>query len=308
MTDKNLFYEKTSFFTSDEEQIKFVLLPKDTNTNSNKKTSKNIEFNYGNIPNCDEIESKGEDYHPFILNNSFIINNVDMLNINSPFELNEISFEDIIPNSFCKTLTKSTNFKNPLEIEIQKENPMSSVCITLEERKDIFINRKKERDGKKYRFIRRDNVRRTVARFFFNHFLKNMIEKMKKECNCILYLNYFPKKFIFQAEKKRNKHFLDYTFEQLLENKDLYENKDIRNYYTINKKVIDELKSEKNKNIMANKGYDKILKMTYRNLFQKFLNSDEYKNHYEELIKIKGETEAEKFKYFSETFIEEYKN
>ena len=72
-----------------------------------------------------------------------------------------------------------------------------------------------------------------------------MIEKMKKECNCILYLNYFPKKFIFQVEKKRNKHFLDYTFEQLLENKDLYENKDIRNYYTINKKVIDELKSEK---------------------------------------------------------------
>ena len=308
MTDKNLFYEKTSFFTSDEEQIKFVLLPKNTNTNSNKKASKNNEFNYGNLLNCDEIESKGEDYHPSTPNNSFIINNVDMLNINSPFELNEISFEDIIQNSFCKTLTKSTNLKNPLEIEIQKENPMSSVCITLEERKDIIINTKKERDGKKYRFIRRDNVRRTVARFFFNHFLKNMIEKMKKECNCILYLNYFPKKFIFQAEKKRNKHFLDYTFEQLLENKDLYENKDIRNYYTINKKVIDELKSEKNKNIMANKGYDKILKMTYRNLFQKFLNSDEYKNHYEELIKIKGETEAEKFKYFSETFIEEYKN
>ena len=73
------------------------------------------------------------------------MNSSNLKNIynHSSFELNEVSFEDIIPNSFCKTLTKSTNLKNPLEIEIQKENPMSSVCITLEERKDIFINRKK---------------------------------------------------------------------------------------------------------------------------------------------------------------------
>ena len=81
MTDKNLFFEKTSIFTSDEEQIKFVLLPKNTNTNSNKKASKNNEFNFGNLLNCDEIDSKAEEYNPFILNNSFIINNVDMLNI-----------------------------------------------------------------------------------------------------------------------------------------------------------------------------------------------------------------------------------
>ena len=53
--------------------------------------------------------------------------------------------------------------------------------------------------------------------------------------------------------------------------------------------------------------YNKILKTTYRDLFKEFLKSDEYKNHFDYLISNKGKTEAEKFKYFSEIYIDSYK-
>ena len=108
--------------------------------------------------------------------------------------------------------------------------------------------------------------------------------------------------FLKQREKK-NKHYLDYTFEELLENKDLYKNKDPYNYYSINIKVVEALKSEKNKVILDNSRHYENFKMTYRNLYKKFLASDEYRNHYEELLKIKGEEEAEKFKYFANIFL-----
>ena len=303
----NLFYGQTASFTSDKEQIKLQPVLSET-TSPNKITNLDDVSKYSGIVENDKKDINFENFSSFKINNFSIVNNVNMLNIYNPSYLEEVSSFDNFSNSLCQALNKDINMIIPLDVQKQKETAISSVGLALEEKNNSFLNRKKERNENKYRFIRRDNARRAIARFFFNHFLKNLIEKMKKECNCILYLNYFPKKFIFEAEKKRNKHYLDYTFEQLLENKDLYKNKDQKDYYLTNIKVIEALKSEKNKDIMEKSGYDKILKMTYRNLFKEFLKSDEYKNHYDNLIKIKGETEAEKFKYFSEIFIEGYRN
>ena len=303
----NLFYGQRTSSTSDKEQIKLQPVLSET-TSPNKITNLDDVSKYSSIFENDKKDINFENFSSFKINNFSIVNNVNMLNIYNPSYLEEVSSFDNFSNSLCQTLNKDINMIIPLDVQKQKETAISSVGLALEEKNNSFLNRKKERNENKYRFIRRDNARRAVARFFFNHFLKNLIEKMKKECNCILYLNYFPKKFIFEAEKKRNKHYLDYTFEQLLENKDLYQNRDQKDYYFNNIKVVETLKSEKNKDIMEKSGYNKILKMTYRNLFKEFLKSDEYKNHYDNLIKIKGEREAKKFKYFSEIFIEEYKN
>jgi len=303
----NLFYGQTASFTSDKEQIKLQTVLSET-TIPNKITNLDDVSKYSGIVENDKKDINFENFNSFKIKNFSIVNNVNMLNIYNPSYLEEVSSFDNFSNSLCQALNKDINMIIPLDVQKQKETAISSVGLVLEEKNNSFLNRKKERNENKYRFIRRDNARRAIARFFFNHFLKNLIEKMKKECNCILYLNYFPKKFIFEAEKKRNKHYLDYTFEQLLENKDLYQNRDQKDYYFNNIKVVETLKSEKNKDIMEKSGYNKILKMTYRNLFEEFLKSDEYKNHYDNLIKIKGETEAEKFKYFSEIFIEGYRN
>ena len=303
----NLFYGQRTSSTSDKEQIKLQPVLSVTSS-QNKINSPDPVLRNSSLLEDNKMEINLENYNSFKINNLSIVNNVNMLNIYNPSDLEEISSIYNFSNSLCQTLNKDINMQIPLDAQKQKETAISSVGLILEEKNDSFLNRKKVRNENKYRFIRRDNARRAIARFFFNHFLKNLIEKMKKECNCILYLNYFPKKFIFEAEKKRNTHFLDFTFEQLLENKDLYKNKDQKDYYLNNIKVIEALKSEKNKDIMEKSGYDKILKMTYRKLFEEFLKSDEYKNHYDNLIKMKGETEAEKFKYFSEIFIEGYKN
>jgi glycerophosphoryl diester phosphodiesterase len=248
----NLFYGQTASFTSDKEQIKLQPVLSET-TSPNKITNLDDVSKYSSIFENDKKDINFENFSSFKINNFSIVNN-------NPSDLEEVSSFDNFSNSLCQTLNKDINMIIPLDVQKQKETAISSVGLVLEEKNNSFLNRKKERNENKYRFIRRDNARRAIARFFFNHFLKNLIEKMKKECNCILYFNYFPKKFIFEAEKKRNKHYLDYTFEQLLENKDLYKDKDPLNYYETNKKVIDELKSEKYKKIMTDNGHYKTLK------------------------------------------------
>jgi V8-like Glu-specific endopeptidase len=133
---------------------------------------------------------------------------------------------------------------------------------------------------------------------------------MKKKCKCILHLEKFPKDFIFQAVKKSNKHYLEYTLEELFENKKLYENKDPYDVYSINLKVINELKKEKNKEIMAKFGYDKILKMKYRELYEKYLQSNEYKQYRQKIYNLfekKGKTEAEKIEIWFKTFLDRFK-
>ena len=157
--------------------------------------------------------------------------------------------------------------------------------------------------------IREDNFRTGIGRNFMNY-LKNLIEEMKKECKCILYLEKFPKGFILQAVKKSNKHYLEYTLEELFENKKLYEKKDPHDIYSINLKVINELKLEKNKEIMEKFGYDKILKMKYRELYEKYLQSNEYKQYRQKinnLFEKKGKTEAEKIEIWFKTFLDRFK-
>ena len=126
---------------------------------------------------------------------------------------------------------------------------------------------------------------------------------MEGKCHCKIFFDFFPEKLIFEA--KRNKKILNNTFTQILEIKASYENK-INGDLT--KEIIKQLNSEKNKDIMESSGYAKILQMTFLNLYKDFLKSNEYIKHIEDLIENKSELEAEKFVYFSQIFVEGYKN
>ena len=291
----NLFEDQTTFFTLDQEQIKEIILF----GKLSKTSSSNIDdflhntSRYSNLIGEDEMEKSLE-------NKPFNFSNADVLNNYNDSESEEVSNFDNIPDSGHLIIEIPSNDKNQNKNSQFSESP-------IRKKENFLLNKKKKRDENENKFSREDNARRGVARFFFNRYLKNIIEKMKKDCNCILYFNFFPEKFIFEAVKKANKHFLDFTLEQLLENKELYVNKDPLNYYSQNAKVIIELKLEKNKDIMEQLEYNKILKTTYRDLFKEFLKSDEYKNHFDYLISNKGKTEAEKFKYFSEIYIDSYK-
>ena len=196
-------------------------------------------------------------------------------------------------NQTLNDLTRSTDNFNlsdtPEEINAEKksENIEDS---SLKKDKNIFLIKK---------------VKRNECSF-----LIDLIVKMQQQCNCILYLQKFPRDFILHAAEKSNKHYLEYTLEELFENKQLYENKDPFDVYSTNLKVIHELKSEKNKKIMEMFGYDKILKMKYRELYELYSKSNEYKQHKQqtfELYEKKGIKEKEKIDLWFDNFIERYK-
>ena len=224
-------------------------------------------------------------------------------------------------NRTLNDLTRSSDNFNlpdtPEEINAEKksENIEDS---SLKKDKNIFLIKKVKRNetdtdinrkevSKK---LREDIIRTCIGRHFFS-FLIDLIVKMQQQCNCILYLQKFPRDLILHAAEKSNKHYLEYTLEELFENKQLYENKDPFDVYSMNLKVIHELKSEKNKKIMEMFGYDKILKMKYRELYELlYSKSNEYKQHKQqtfELYEKKGIKEKEKIDLWFDNFIERYK-
>ena len=211
---------------------------------------------------------------------------------------------DNLPNYVYGTQNRDIIIEIPLEQNFQNilENPNSVKSLALRII-NTLLNKKYKRDEIKKKFPRKDNGRKTIARYFFNHYLKIIVEIMEGKCHCKIFFDFFPEKLIFEA--KRNKKFLNYTFLQILEIKASYENK-INGDLT--KEIIKQLNSEKNKDIMESSGYAKILQMTFLNLYKDFLKSNEYIKHIEDLIENKSELEAEKFVYFSQIFVEGYKN
>ena len=135
--------------------------------------------------------------------------------------------------------------------------------------------------------------------------MKNRIENIKKAFGCKFCLYNFPKAFIRELIKKSKRIYLDYSLERLLEDEELYKNKDSEGYYSKNLKIINEIKSEKNKDIMEKNGYNKILKMKYKELFEEYLKSDEFQKKIEQL-NSKNKKAAENFAYCSNSFIKRF--
>ena len=280
-----LFNDQTTFFTLDKDQIKLKEQLSKT-TSSNKNTFLKNGSKCNNVVGNSELETELENYSTAIINNSFIENNIDALNINSHSEL-----EDPLTDSIV------------IEITNEDQSQINAESAEDSENQNSYLNRKTNRDKDKKLFGRKDNGIKEVKRYFFNHYLKKLILMMEKICGFKLKLKSFPEKFIFFVSAKKNNHFLDYTFEQLLLEKKLYENRDPKDYYSVNLKVINKLHLNIYKDVMEKTGCDKILKMTYRNLFENFLKSEIYKKHIDELIKKKKKVKARRFKHCAETFL-----
>ena len=300
--EENLFYEHSTNYTMEEEQIRLQIILS-TTTSSNKKTYLETVSRYGIlIGDDDNMDSKLESLSFARINNPFSFNDINNFNIYDSSEKEDDFNFDNLPNSVYNI--KNNNIVIEIPLEKKNQNDAENVGGSfLKKIPNSLLNRKRDRIELKNIYKRKDNGKRAIARFFFNHYLISLIKKMKDKCGCFLQYVCFPEKFIFEAAKKRNKHYLDFTFEELLENKDLYKGKDPKGYYSINIKLVKALKSEENKVTLENSGNYENFKMTYRNLYEKFLISDEYKNRYEELLKIKGEAEAKKFKYFANIFL-----
>ena len=227
---------------------------------------------------------------------------------------NIFPIKDITPSKNKEIVNNQSQAYIDLCIEISEEkenisyldNSKSFDKKIIKEEKKLFTSKKTERTSfDNIKQIKDYNLRIMIGTNFFNTYLKNCIENIKKACGCIKYFYNFPKKFIQEMVKKRKRIYLDYSLEKLLEDEELYKNRDSEDYYSKNLKVIKELKSEKNKDIMEKNGYDKIIKMNYKELFEEYLKSDEFKKKFEQL-NSKNKIESENFQYFSNSFIKSF--
>lgn len=119
------------------------------------------------------------------------------------------------------------------------------------------------------RFYYRDNIRIKIKRAFLN----SLIEKLNEiiiELGEKLFFVKFPQNFSSNIKKESNNKILNITMIQIFEDKDIYGDKNLSKYYH-NLKVVNNLKNKKN--LVLNT----ILNMKYSEIFENYINSEEFK-------------------------------
>ena len=213
------------------------------------------------------------------------------------------------------TLTsKSTNSQN---LEIISQETKSINCIELkneqkndansENSKKLKKKRKNSSHSKSKKNKKLNNWRKTIARNFFNKYLKNIIKKMARSCKLVISFENFPDKFIFSVIKTDNRAILKKTFEELIEDEKLYEEIKSKAHYFKNKEILGKIKSNMHLVNKEKLDIEQILNLNFKDLYKNYLQSEEYKQKKIKLFTKKGISDVKVFEEMSENFIECYK-
>ena len=229
--------------------------------------------------------------------------------------LKEISSESFPYENSSESFLHPNTTDNNIQAFLAKNNKPnldSITSINCDEKETIVENILKPNlesinDSEKIKYERENNARKMVGRNFFNGFFLNLIIQMISICNIHSYIEKLPKKFIFNAVKKESKDIINYSFETLINNAESYKvkhatKKNDPSYLGI----MEQINLDENKIKLKKKGYDKYLKMNFKELYKEYLKSEERKKQIEKLKSKKGE--SEKFKYLSNVFIQGYYN
>ena len=231
--------------------------------------------------------------------------------LNSEESLNSNSLDNTIDSIFSsqeiyisnELLVKEKRCKKKFNVIYPEISPIITNIInkTLKE-KNILLKRKRL-EKRRRRLDNQDNIRKKIKRGFLNNALYNKLNKKLKEIGSKLFLEKFPQKFACNVVKKTNKLLLNMNLEEIFELKELYNEKELKNYYH-NLKVV------KNKEIQGNEEFKKILNKKYYELFEEYINSDEF--IIDEINRLKKNkmhnTYIEKYIYLAENFIEFFSN
>ena len=304
MKERNLKEISSESFPYENSSESF-LHPNTTDNNIQAFLAKNNKPNLDSITsiNCDEKET--------------IVENILKPNLES-IENDTYENENPIFNLPANSQNHDTNIKIPEGSKTEKpltntnfteksENKINTIIFLNAKTKRNKRNKRNRNDSEKIKYERENNARKMVGRNFFNGFFLNLIIQMISICNIHSYIEKMPKKFIFNAVKKESKEIINYSFETLIKNAESYKVKDATkkndpSYLGI----MEQINLDENKIKLKEKGYDKYLKMNFKELFQVYLKSEEHKKQIEKLKPKKGE--SEKFKYLSNVFIQGYYN
>ena len=136
---------------------------------------------------------------------------------------------------------------------------------------DEINNRKRYRE-RRARKDNRDNIRKKIKRGFLNHALIKKLNDKLRNIGSKKYFERFPQNFVSDVNQKRNKELFNMTLREIFENKELYINEDkegFRNY-------LNNLKVVQNEEIKENEELKIIFNKTVNELYEEYINSDEF--------------------------------
>ena len=145
-----------------------------------------------------------------------------------------------------------------------------SNSILVEEQKLIGKKRRKRQRARK---DDKDDIRVKIKRAFYNTALRNKLNMELKNIGSNQYFEKFPKHFASDPNKKRNKMILNMTLGEIFEKKELYIYENDKGLFNFKQN----LKIVQSEEIKKNENFQKLLNKTFRELFEEYLNSDEFK-------------------------------
>ena len=142
-------------------------------------------------------------------------------------------------------------------------------------------------------------MRVKIKRGFYRN-LKKKLNNILKKSGSRKYFDFFPSKFSSEINRKNCKLIVNMTLKEIFLDKNLYkeENEDGLRKYKHNSNVV---KSEEVKN---NEKLQEILNKTFRQLYEDYINSDDFKvDEMNRLKKNNDEDYIEKFKITAKNLI-----
>ena len=244
-------------------------------------------------------EGEDEDFEPFP--NNFLIDEsfkekigsidgkislfsqmIDKNQMPTPGEIRDI----IIPNNSIKDIDSISSGESS-NLFIKKIRELISVEI------ETFLPKKRSKE-RRPRKNYRDNMRVKIKRSFYRS-LRKKLNQILKNSGCKKSFDFFPYKFSSDVNKERNKYILDMTLKEIFLNKKLYKFED-KNGLSKYKSNFDLVQNEEIKN---NEKLQTILNKTFRELYEEYINSDDF--NIDEINRLKNN------KTEDEQYIETYK-
>lgn len=261
--------------SSSESKMVFPIINSNTENNYGKiDEDNNHHFEY--MRRAKE-KKENENFFIFINENELNKSNDDIssddkiLNIEKLQNINTNNLNYFTQELKLNLVDSSQNSKQ----NIQNNSPEKNYNdITFQKDNNDLINKKRK-------FIDNDNKKNKKLIYFFNNHLLKANNDIIKKAGCKFYFNKLPRELILDLFAENKKDNFQMTLFDIYTKKELYNQKYIKSHFEPNLEVLKKLHSDKYIYIMDKSGLEKKLKMKVDDLYQEFLNSNEYKKAFD---------------------------
>ena len=194
------------------------------------------------------------------------------IQLNSNFEGIKTDAKISCDCSKAKDKKKYFNVVYPHNDSLFNKTDKEDINLITEKDEINFLGNKRL-SYRRQRKDNKDNIRTKIKRGFFNSALINKLNDKLKSIGSTKYFMKFPQNFVSDISQKRNKEIVNMTLKEIFEKKELYKQENEIGFenYLHNLKVI------QSEIIKENSEFKKILNKTFRELYEEYINSDEFK-------------------------------